>query len=116
MLQWVAFCEQRRMRWRSALSIAVAGLSIQSSPADAQAISCYSREKVAHVLRTRHGERWVAHGTTQDDGWRYEFWSTKDGSQWTLFVSRAQGVSRLACILASGKNWKAVGNAWKPKP
>ena len=82
-------------------------------PAQAQSMSCYSRNAVVRVLQQKYGKRWLAHGTTADGTWRYEFWATPDGKKWTFFVSRARGASRLACFLAGGTDWKAVGRTWK---
>ncbi|PCH74384.1 MAG: hypothetical protein COC12_03775 [Rhodobacteraceae bacterium] len=78
------------------------GTAAMAPPAMAQSLACMPRTSLVQSLADRHGERLTGGGlrsTTQV----VEIWSSDKTGSFTVFVSRADGIS---CVIATGQNWQ----------
>jgi hypothetical protein len=78
------------------------GTAAMAPPAMAQSVACMPRTSLVQTLADRHGERLTGGGlrsTTQV----VEIWSSDKTGSFTVFVSRADGIS---CVIATGQNWQ----------
>lgn len=103
------FTKSPRRLWLGLLGVLAALLLLAAllDAAFAQTL-CAERGEIAAKLEERFGERLAASGLT-DGGARIEVLAAPGGS-WTLLLIRAPE-SGLACVLATGQNWRSHGRA-----
>ena len=99
----------RRRLWLGLLGVLAALLILAAllDAAFAQGL-CGAHREIAGTLEERFGERLAASGLT-DGGARIEVLAAPGGS-WTLLLIRAPERG-LACVLATGQNWRSQGRA-----
>jgi len=86
----------------AALIFGTAAMAPPAMAQMAQSVTCMPRTSLVQTLADRHGERLTGGGlrsTTQV----VEIWSSDKTGSFTVFVSRADGIS---CVIATGQNWQ----------
>jgi hypothetical protein len=78
------------------------GAAAMAPPAISQTLACMPRASLVQSLEDRHGER-LTGGGLRSATQVVEIWSSDKTGSFTVFVSRADGIS---CVIATGQNWQ----------
>jgi len=84
-------------------SLAVALAALLSLPANAQTVSCATRDAVVDKL-TRLGEAQAGLGLN-GSGQIMEIWASRNTGTWTIVMSWSDGRS---CIMSYGESWTGL--------
>ena len=77
------------------------GAAALAPPVQAQSMTCFPRETLIQTLQSNHGEQLIG-GGLQNQTHVIELWSSDATGSFTVFVTRADGLS---CVVATGQNW-----------
>jgi hypothetical protein len=97
---------------RTALVVALTGLSSLYSVASAQQPMCTERNQVLNQLSNQYSEAPVAMGVANNGG-VLEILSSRAGKSWTIILTMPSGVT---CMIAAGENWEALPTMTKLDP
>ncbi|WP_323781686.1 hypothetical protein [Thalassovita sp.] len=90
---------------RYALAVTIClGVGFLASAVSAQASKCLPRDTLVNSLSKKYNEQ-LTGGGLQNPQQLIEVWSSSDTGSFTVFITRADGIS---CILATGRNWNAA--------
>lgn len=88
------------LRRAAIAAVALSGVTLAAWPVHAQSVAL-PRADVVEKLSAQYAETQTAVGVTQQGG-VVEVFTSKDGSTWTLVLTKPDGTSR---VIAAGETW-----------
>ena len=80
------------------------GAGLLASAASAQGVKCMPRDTLVQSLSAKYNERMTG-GGLQNEQQLLEIWSSSDTGSFTVFITRADGIS---CVMATGTHWNTA--------
>jgi len=98
-------------RSRRALGGSLVALALLLGAGTASAQACATFDTMSKQLEQRYAEAPVGGGLAQT-GKLLQVFAAKDGSSWTVILTRPDGIS---CIVAAGRQWYTVARKDGPQ-